>query len=49
MEITTNPLIPRKVDEIVDDGDAVAAVALNELYSAGVAWITSLACSPWDC
>jgi hypothetical protein len=36
MEITTNPLIPRKVDEIVEDRDAVAAVALGELYSAGL-------------
>ena len=36
MEITTNPLIPRKVDEIVEDRDAVAAVALSELYSAGI-------------
>jgi len=36
MEITTNPLIPRKVDEIVEDRDAVAAVASAELYSAGI-------------
>ena len=36
MEITTNPLIPRKVDEIVEDRDAVASVALGELYSAGI-------------
>ncbi len=36
MEITTNPLIPRKVDEIVEDRDAVASVALGELYSAGL-------------
>ena len=36
MEITTNPLIPRKVDEIVEDRDAGAADALGELYSAGI-------------
>ena len=36
MEITTNPLIPRKVDEIVEDRDAIAAVALGELYSSGI-------------
>jgi len=36
MEITTNPLIPRKVDEIVEDRDAVASVALGELYSSGI-------------
>jgi hypothetical protein len=36
MEITTNPLIPRRVDEIVEDRDANAVVALNELYSAGI-------------
>ena len=36
MEITTNPLIPRKVDEIVEDRDAVASVALSELYSSGI-------------
>jgi len=36
MEITTNPLIPRKVDEIVEDRDAVASVALRELYSSGI-------------
>jgi DNA repair protein NreA len=36
MEITTNPLIPRKVDRIVEDGDASAATALGELYSSGI-------------
>jgi DNA repair protein NreA len=36
MEITTNPLIPRKVDQIVEDKDANAATALGELYSSGI-------------
>jgi hypothetical protein len=35
MQITTNPLIPRKVDSIVEDRGAGAAVAVGELYSAG--------------
>lgn len=36
MEITTNPCIPRKVDEIVEDRDAGAAASAGELYSAGI-------------
>lgn len=36
MEITTNPLIPRKVDQIVDDRGVLAAEAVGELYSSGV-------------
>ncbi|AEB68539.1 MULTISPECIES: Nre family DNA repair protein [Methanothrix] len=36
MEITTNPLIPRKVDQIVLDRGAPADVAIAELYSAGI-------------
>ena len=36
MEITTNPLIPRKVDQIVLDRGAPANVAAAELYSAGI-------------
>lgn len=36
MEITTNPLIPRKVDRIVDDRGVLAAEAIGELYSSGV-------------
>jgi hypothetical protein len=36
MEITTNPLIPRKVDQIVLDRGAPAGVAIAELYSAGI-------------
>jgi len=36
MEITTNPLIPRKVDQIVLDRDVPAEVAAAELYSAGI-------------
>ena len=36
MEITTNPLIPRKVDQIVLDRSAPADVAAAELYSAGI-------------
>lgn len=36
MEITTNPLVPRKVDQIVEDNDALAADAVRELYQSGV-------------
>jgi hypothetical protein len=36
MEITTNPLIPRKVDQIVEDKDVLAADAVEELYSSGI-------------
>lgn len=36
MEITTNPLIPRKVDQIVEDRAVLAADAATELYSSGI-------------
>ncbi|HSD58704.1 MAG TPA: Nre family DNA repair protein [Methanotrichaceae archaeon] len=36
MEITTNPLIPRKVDQVVADKDVLAADAVGELYSSGI-------------
>jgi hypothetical protein len=36
MEITSNPSIPRKVDEVVDDSDLLAARAVGELYASGV-------------
>jgi hypothetical protein len=36
MQITTNPLIPRKVDRIVEDRDAGAAAAVGELYAGGI-------------
>ena len=36
MQITTNPLIPRKVDQMVEDRDAVAATAVGELYTCGI-------------
>jgi hypothetical protein len=36
MEITSNPVIPRKVDQIVDDPGANAAPAIAELYAAGI-------------
>jgi hypothetical protein len=36
LQITTNPLIPRKVDQIAEDRDAVAAAAVGELYSSGI-------------
>jgi hypothetical protein len=36
MTITTNPFIPRKVDQIVDDTDVGAAKASFELYSSGI-------------
>lgn len=35
MQITTNPLIPRKVDSIVEDRDAGASAAVGELYNTG--------------
>jgi hypothetical protein len=36
MEITTNPLVPRKVDEVVTDRTTVAAESAGELYSSGI-------------
>jgi len=36
MEITTNPSVPRKVDEVVEDSDLKASLAVGELYAAGV-------------
>lgn len=36
IEITTNPVIPRKVDQVVEDRDVLAANATAELYSSGV-------------
>ncbi|MCX6679596.1 MAG: Nre family DNA repair protein [Methanothrix sp.] len=36
MQITTNPLIPRKVDQMVEDRDAAAATAVAELYTSGI-------------
>lgn len=36
MEITTNPIIPRKVDRIVEDPSTGAATAATELYTAGI-------------
>ncbi len=36
MEITSNPSVPRKVDEVVDDSDLLAARAVGELYTSGV-------------
>lgn len=36
MQITTNPLIPRKVDRIVEDRDAGAVAAVGELYAGGI-------------
>jgi hypothetical protein len=36
MQITTNPLIPRKVDQMVEDRDAGAAAAVGELYTSGI-------------
>lgn len=36
MEITTNPLIPRKVDQIAEDRDVLAADAAAELYTSGI-------------
>jgi hypothetical protein len=36
MEITSNPSVPRKVDEVVEDSDLLAAKAVGELYASGV-------------
>jgi hypothetical protein len=36
MEITTNPVIPRRVDRIAEDRDVGAACAIEELYSSGI-------------
>ena len=36
MEITTNPIIPRRVDQMVEDRDAAAAEAAAELYTSGI-------------
>jgi hypothetical protein len=36
MQITTNPLIPRKVDQMVEDRDAAAGAAIAELYNSGI-------------
>jgi hypothetical protein len=36
MEITTNPAIPRKVDEVVEEKDILAAASVGELYSSGI-------------
>ena len=36
MQITTNPLIPRKVDQMVEDRDAAASAAIAELYNSGI-------------
>lgn len=36
MEITTNPVIPRRVDRIVEDPATGAATAATELYSSGI-------------
>ena len=36
MQITTNPIIPRKVDQMVEDRDAGAVAAVGELYAGGI-------------
>ena len=36
MEITTNPVVPRRVDQLAEDRDAGAAEAVAELYSSGI-------------
>ncbi|MGB7572052.1 MAG: hypothetical protein WBL87_09890 [Methanothrix sp.] len=36
MQITTNTVVPRKVDQLADDRDAVAATAVAELYASGI-------------
>lgn len=36
IDITTNPFVPRKVDQIVEDCQASAATSVGELYSSGI-------------
>jgi len=36
MQITTNTVVPRKVDQLVEDRDAGAAEAVAELYASGI-------------
>jgi hypothetical protein len=36
MEITTNPMVPRKVDQLVGDRDALAFDSVTELYASGI-------------
>jgi hypothetical protein len=36
IDITTNPVIPRRVDQIVEDKDAHASDSIGELYSSGI-------------
>jgi len=36
MQITTNPVVPRKVDRLAGDRDAGAATAVAELYASGI-------------
>jgi len=36
LDITTNPFVPRKVDQVVDDRDASAFESMGELYQAGI-------------
>ncbi len=36
VQITTNPVIPRRVDQLAEDRDAGAAEAVAELYSSGI-------------
>lgn len=36
MEITTNPMVPRKVDQLVEDRDALAFHSVAELYASGI-------------
>jgi len=36
MEITTNPVVPRRVDQLAEDRDAGAATAVAELYASGI-------------
>ena len=48
MQITTNPLIPRKVDQMVEDRDAARPQPLPSFTPLASARITSLACLAWD-
>ncbi|MGA9099332.1 MAG: Nre family DNA repair protein [Methanotrichaceae archaeon] len=36
IDITTNPFVPRKVDQIVEDNHTGAAASVGELYSSGI-------------
>jgi len=44
LHLAENPMVPKKVDQIIYDGDVKAYVAINELFNAGISnyYITRL-------